>query len=410
MKKLILSFLLVGTMSQLNAQRIIAEHIIDDISFLASDQLNGRGTSTPDELIAAKYIAAKFEANHLKPAGNKGFYYDFNYKRAVKMHDTSTAGLPTKRGRNVIGLLDNKAEYTIVIGAHYDHCGLGFDQNSLDPNPKGKIHNGADDNASGVAGVIELARYFSTNGIREKYNILFMTFSGEELGLVGSKKWCEKPTIPLSTINYMINMDMVGRLNDSTKKLLIYGIGTSSEWKASIEKNNDYFSVKYDSAGVGPSDQTSFYLKDIPVLHFFTGQHSDYHKPTDDLDKINAKGEARILELIIDMVFDLETKGKLPFYKTKSPDTGTSTSFKVTMGVMPDYTFEGKGLRLDGVTDGKAASNAGLLQGDVIFRMDEMTIDTIQDYMKVLSQHKKGDRVEVWFRRKGVEMHESVNF
>ncbi len=409
MKKIIFALLVSTVCVKSQAQRIIADHLVDDISFLASDKLNGRGTGTHDELVAAKYIAEKFEANHLKPLGTKGYYYDFTYKYNHKVHDTSTAGIATKRGRNVVGFLDNQADLTIVIGAHYDHCGLGFDHNSLDANPEGKIHNGADDNASGVAGVIELARYFSTNGIKEKYNFLFMTFSGEELGLIGSKKWCEKPTMPLSNINYMINMDMIGRLNDTTHKLIVYGIGTSSAWKPSLTKVNHSFSIKQDSSGVGPSDQTSFYLKDIPVLHFFTGQHSDYHKPTDDLDKINYKGEASVLELIVDLIMDLNEQPKLPFYKTKSPESTTS-SFKVTLGVMPDYAFDGKGLRLDGVTDDKPASKAGLQQGDIILRMGDTNIDNIQDYMKVLSQHKKGDQVEVLIQRGSQQLWKTVVF
>jgi Zn-dependent M28 family amino/carboxypeptidase len=409
MKKIILVLLVSIVVVKVQAQRIIKDHLVDDVSFLASDKLNGRATGTQDELVAAKYIASKFEANHLKPLGNKGYYYDFKYKYNPKVHDTSTTGILEKRGRNVLGFLDNQAAYTIVIGAHYDHCGLGYDHNSLDANPQGKIHNGADDNASGVAGVIELARYFSTNGIKEKYNFLFMTFSGEELGLIGSKKWCEKPTMPLSNINCMINMDMIGRLNDTTHKLIVYGVGTSSAWKPSLSKVNHSFSIKQDSSGVGPSDQTSFYLKDIPVLHFFTGQHSDYHKPTDDMDKINYVGEASVLELIVDLVMDLNEQPKLSFYKTKSPESTTS-SFKVTLGVMPDYAFEGKGLRLDGVTDDKPASKAGLQQGDIIIRMGDSTIETIQDYMKVLGQHKKGDSLEILIQRGSQQMWKTVTF
>ncbi|HOZ51990.1 MAG TPA: M28 family peptidase [Chitinophagaceae bacterium] len=409
MKNLFITLLLLVTANQVFAQRISSDLIMNHISYLSSDELGGRGTSTKEELKAAKYIANQFEAMHLEAKGNKGYYYDFLYKLSANIHDTNTIGVPSKKGRNVVAFLNNGAKQTVVIGAHYDHLGYGFDHNSLDPNPENKIHNGADDNASGVAGVIELARYFSLNGIKENYNFLFMTFSGEELGLIGSKKWCENPTIPLSSINYMINMDMIGRLNDSTKKLLIYGVGTSPDWINAIEKTNHYFSIKNDSAGIGPSDQTSFYLKDIPVLHFFTGQHSDYHKPTDDFNKVNIQGEALILEMIIDLVYHLDAKPKLAFLKTKNNES-TKMSFKVTMGIMPDYTFEEKGLRLDGVTENKPASNAGLQQGDIILKMGDTDILNIQDYMKSLNSFNKGDEVQVLIQRRGEMMIKVVRF
>jgi Zn-dependent M28 family amino/carboxypeptidase len=296
-----------------------------------------------------------------------------------------------------------------VIGAHFDHLGLGYDKNSLDIEPQDKIHNGADDNASGVAGVIELARYFSNNGVKEKVNFLFMTFSGEELGLIGSKKWCEQPTIPLEKISYMINMDMIGRLNDTSRKLLVYGVGTAAEFIPSLEQVNQNFVFKFDSAGVGPSDQTSFYLKDIPVLHFFTGQHSDYHKPTDDADKINHKGEAMILELIVDMVFKLEHSTKLKFYTTKSPES-SNVSFKVTLGIMPDYTFDGPGVRVDGVGENKPAAIAGLQKGDVILTMANEELADVKAYMKVLSKFSKGQETEIVIDRNGQRMRKMVRF
>jgi hypothetical protein len=382
------------------AQRISDELVMKHISYLSSDALLGRATSSEGERQAAAYIAQQFDAMGLLPMGSKEYYFDFTYRYNANIHDTSTFGIADKKGRNVIAFLDNHAPTTIVIGAHHDHLGLGQDKNSLDPNPIGKIHNGADDNASGVAGVIELARYFSNNGITEKHNFLFMTFSGEELGLIGSKKWCENPTIPLSTIHCMINMDMIGRLNDSTKKLMVYGVGTSDSWTNALEKANHYFALKFDSAGIGPSDQTSFYLKDIPAIHFFTGQHSDYHKPTDDAYKVNEKGEAKILEYIIDVIFHLENSVKMQFLKTKNSES-MKMSFKVTLGIMPDYTFDGNGLRLDGVTDGKPAEKGGLQSGDILVKMGDSKIENIQDYMKLLQQFNKGDKVDVFILRNG---------
>jgi membrane-associated protease RseP (regulator of RpoE activity) len=236
-----------------------------------------------------------------------------------------------------------------------------------------------------------------------------MCYSGEELGLIGSKKWCEAPSYPLEKISCMINMDMIGRLNDSTKKIIIYGVGTSPVWVPILDSIKSNFSIKKDSAGIGPSDQTSFYLKDIPVLHFFTGQHADYHKPSDDADKINYEGEAAILEYIVRTVNATPSNEKLKFLKTRNPDTGKS-SFKVTMGVMPDYSFEGKGLKIDGVTDGKPAAAAGILKGDVVTKLGDMEIKDVQEYMKALSKYKKGDTVPVKVLREGKEVELKVTF
>lgn len=408
LKKLLFTAMLFACFS-IHAQRINPDHIYNHIEFLASDYLKGRATGTEGEIKAARYIARRFGQFGLKPLGTDGFIYTFDYKITNNPHgdDTTTAGGERMEAADVVGFIDNGAQYTVVIGAHYDHLGLGHDHNSLEANPEGKIHNGADDNASGTSGLIELARYFSENGIKEKYNFLFIAFSGEELGLIGSKKWCENPTLPLGEINYMLNMDMIGRLNDSTKKLVIYGIGTSSEWKDAIDKTNNYFSVKYDSSGIGPSDQTSFYLKDIPVLHFFTGQHSDYHKPSDDIEKINVDGEVKVLELMIDIIGVLDDKPKLAFYKTKNSESD-KVSFKVTMGVMPDYTFEEKGMRLDGVTDNKPAFNAGLLKGDIIIMFGDDPVESVMTYMKALSKYNKGDKVKVTLMRNGERMEKMV--
>lgn len=381
------------------AQNFNETRIKSHIAFLASDKLKGRGTSSQEELMAANYIATEFQKAGLT-SFNNGYLKPFVFKKNLDPHDTSLVGIKERTSNNVVGFLDNKAPYTIVIGAHYDHLGLGHDHNSLDANPEGKIHNGADDNASGTAGVIELANYFSGNKKTEPFNFLFICFSGEELGLIGSKKWCDNPDLDLAKVNYMINMDMIGRLSDSTRKLVVYGVGTSPVFVPLIDSIPTKMSIKKDSSGVGPSDQTSFYLKDIPVLHFFTGQHSDYHKPSDDADKINYKGEAEVLTYISTLVEKTYNYPKLAFSKTRSPDSG-KTSFKVTMGVMPDYTFEGPGMRIDGVTDGKPASKAGVLKGDVVTKLGGEEVKDVMTYMKALSKYKKGDSTTVEVLRNG---------
>ena len=390
------------------AQQIQITEIKKHITYLASDALKGRGTGSTEGTLAVNYISSKFAEYKLMPKGNDGYFYTFTYKTTANPHDTIGAG-EEKKANNVVAFLNNYGPATIVIGAHYDHLGLGYNHNSLDANPEGKIHNGADDNASGAAGVIELARYFTTNDITEKYNFLFICFSGEELGLLGSKKWCDKPTLPFDSINYMINMDMIGRLNDSTNKLIIYGVGTSPVFVTLIDKINNKFSIKKDSSGIGPSDQTSFYLKNIPVLHFFTGQHSDYHKPSDDVEKINFEGEKKVLDFIIDLITETETLPKLTFTATKNPDT-KSTGFKVTMGVMPDYAFEGKGMRIDGVTDGKPAFKAGVKQGDIVIKLGDDVVDSVQTYMKALSKFKKGDTTKVKVLRDKKEIELTLTF
>ena len=407
MKKLIIAICLGSSLFSV-AQKVKPESIKKHISYLASDELKGRGTSSPEELLAANYIAKQFKAAGLS-SFNNSFLKSFNYKHNPDPHDTSTTKIKEKTANNVVGYLNNKAKYTIVIGAHYDHLGLGHDHNSKDANPEGKIHNGADDNASGTSGVIELANYFATNKLTEPYNFLFICFSGEELGLLGSKKYCEDPDIDLKTINYMINMDMIGRLNDSTKKVLVYGVGTSPVWVPLLDSLKSEFKIIKDSSGIGPSDQTSFYLKDIPVLHFFTGQHSDYHKPSDDIEKVNYKGESAVLDYIIATIEKTYHYSKLPFLKTRVVDTGRST-FKVTMGVMPDYTFEGEGLHIDGVTDGKPASKAGVQKDDIVVRLGTYKIKDIKDYMKALSSFKKGDTTEVEVIREGKSMVMPITF
>ena len=376
------------------------------ISILASDSLEGRGTGQKGEQMAAAYITSEFKKLKLKPMGDSKTYLQaFTYKGGT--HGEGPGGT----ANNIVAFLDNKAKTTIIIGAHYDHLGVGEQGSSLDANPAGKIHNGADDNASGVAGVIELANYFTNNKKKEADNFLFITFSGEELGLFGSKYFTEHPTIDLATVNYMINMDMVGRLNPDTKALMIHGTGTSPVWEPLIKKLDDgKFKISTDSSGVGPSDHTSFYLKDLPVLHFFTGSHSDYHKPSDDTDKINAQGEADVLTLIAKIIDAPETQSKLGFLKTKSKDMGTRSAFKVTLGIMPAYTSDVAGLKVDGVTEGRAGEKAGMQTGDIVIQMGEYKINDIQDYMKALGNFEGGQTIDVVVKRGEEEVTLKVTF
>ena len=327
----------------------------------------------------------------------------------------------TRIGHNVIGYIDNGAAITVILGAHYDHLGYGEDGNSMIRNfDTPTIHNGADDNASGTSALIELARKLKLSKATNN-NYLFIAFSGEELGLFGSKYFTENPTIDLKTVNYMINMDMVGRLNDSSKVVTIGGYGTSPTWPTVI--NKDYFDspvavknkvpslmIKFDSSGTGPSDHTSFYRKDIPVLFYFTGLHTDYHKPSDDADKINYMGEQTIIQHIYQLIESLNDKGKLAFLKTRETQSSTNTRFSVSMGIMPDYTFSGTGVKADGVTDGKPAQKAGIKAGDIIIGLGDNNIVSLENYMQALGKFKKGEKAKVKFKRGNEILEATVEF
>ena len=223
---------------------------------------------------------------------------------------------------------------------------------------------------------------------------MFIGFSGEELGLFGSKYFAEHPTIDLASVNYMINCDMVGRLNESSNTVTVGGYGTSSTWGQVLPQKTKSINVKFDSSGIGPSDHTSFYLKNIPVLFFFTGVHTDYHKPTDDVEKINFTGELRVIRYIYNIINETDKLNKLTFSKTREPQMG-GPRFTVTLGIMPDYSFAGSGVRADGIIDGKIAQKVGLIAGDVITKLGDMTVTDINSYMSALSKFKKGEAAKV---------------
>lgn len=381
--------------------------IQEDVAFLADDKLEGRGTGTEGERLASEYIANRFKKLGIAPKGDEDYFQEFNFKPKVGPH--SEAKFINQKedgsitGRNVLGFIDNKAENTVVIGAHYDHLGYG-NEGSLYRGEKA-IHNGADDNASGVAVMLNLAAKLKK--VNTNNNYLFMAFSGEEMGLLGSNYFVKNATIDTKKINYMINMDMVGRLKDST--LAVYGTGTSPIWRQTISSLNDNFNLVEKESGVGPSDHTSFYLNDIPVLHFFTGQHEDYHKPSDDQELLNYEGMYQISDYIFSIVSDLDNNGKLVFKKTIN-ESESAPRFKVTLGVIPDYLFEGKGMRIDGVSDGKPAEKAGIMKGDVVVKMGTIEIVDMMSYMIGLSKFEKGNSTTVEVLRDGKIVEVKVTF
>ena len=321
-----------------------------------------------------------------------------------------------RTGSNVIGYIDNGAITTVILGAHFDHLGFGEDGSSREVEKKGLVHNGADDNASGAAALIELARLLKTSKLKNN-NYLFIAFSGEELGLYGSKYFTEHPSVDLSKVNYMINLDMVGRLSDSTHVVTVGGYGTSPSWGSlyNLKGKNKLFTgdivFRYDSSGTGPSDHTSFYLKNIPVLFYFTGLHSDYHKPTDDYNKINYIGEMNLIRHIYSLIqVNDKQKEKLVFTKTRETQTTTSVRFNVTMGIMPDYTFGGAGVRVDGVTNNRPAQKAGIKAGDIITSLGDLKITSLEGYMEALAKFKKGDKAAVNYIRENKQFLTTVEF
>jgi len=382
--------------------------IQEDVAFLADDALEGRQTGTAGEQKAAEYIAKRFQDLGLHAKGTDGFFQTFSFKPKTDPHQevnyTVKDGDSTITGTNVVAYIDNKAENTIIIGAHYDHLGYGA-EGSLYRGERA-IHNGADDNASGVAVLLNLAKRLMKGNINNNY--LFITFSGEEMGLLGSNYFVKNPTIDTKKANYMINMDMVGRLKkDST--LAVYGVGTSPIFKQTLKANNNRFKLVQKESGVGPSDHTSFYNADIPVLHFFTGQHEDYHKPSDDTERLHFNGMQVISNYIFEIVSDLDNNGKLPFRKTKN-ESEDVPRFKVGLGVIPDYLYDGKGMRIDGISEDKPAQKAGLQRGDVVVKLGEIEVIDMTTYMIGLSKFEEGDITKVIVERDGKEVEAEIQF
>jgi len=314
-----------------------------------------------------------------------------------------------KIGNNVIGFIDNLAKNTIIIGGHYDHLGYGH-HGSLH-NGKPEIHNGADDNASGIALIIELARKLK-GGLYKNHNYQFICFSGEELGLFGSSYYVKNPTIPLDQINFMINFDMIGRIDTAkNNSLVITGTGTSPFW-SNLDKVDTDLELRKKESGIGPSDHTSFYLKDIPVLHFFSGAHADYHKPSDDEEKINYQGILDVESLLLALIEKSnKANAKLVFTETKEDKTDESTPrFTVGLGVIPDYLFDGIGMRIEGVRPDKTASKAGIEDGDIVVKMGDVEVTDMMSYMKALSKFKKGDSAKVIIMREEEKIEKQVTF
>ncbi|SMO58306.1 M28 family peptidase [Gracilimonas mengyeensis] len=388
--------------SKLSEPDITSHDIETHISFLASDDMRGRETGTPEEAAAANYIADLFRSYGLDPAGDEGSYiqpFTVNMAMASNPHASPDDSAGEKRlAKNVAGLLQGtgNTNNVIVIGAHYDHLGMGAFGSLSNGNER--IHNGADDNASGTAGLLELAQYFAEN--RPESNLLFLAFSGEEIGLLGSQHYVANPTVELDEVIAMINMDMIGRLNED--RLMIFGVGTADNWESILTSANaDSLDLELVEDGTGSSDHTSFYYKDIPVLHYFTDTHADYHRPSDDTEWINFDGQEKVVEHVARVVQTLDTlsRNELAFTKAPGQQRQTMRMDGPTLGVLPDYGFEGEGFRINGVNEDGPAAGAGLQPGDVIIQIGDISIKDIYEYMGALNEFSKGDQTTVTVSR-----------
>lgn len=305
-------------------------------------------------------------------------------------------------GYNVVGYIPGKkSDTTIVIGAHYDHLGWGTEASTY-RGPERLTHNGADDNASGTSAVLELARYFASKKEDLNYSILFCAFSGEESGLLGSNYFTKNMTINPHTVRLMVNFDMIGRLKDQESGLAIFGVGTAEElskYFSAVDTTKLKFAMK--EPGTGPSDHTAFYNQNIPVLHFFTGAHKDYHKPSDDVEFIDIDGTRRVIEFAADAISHFDQLDKqLVFQKTVDPESGRMrASFSVTLGVMPDYIAEVVGMRIDGVSTDRPAERAGIKAGDILIELGGKPVKDIYDYMACLSKFRLHDTTSVIVQR-----------
>ena len=351
-----------------------------------------------------KSALTKIPVLYVTKDGFKKFFSDETVTQNIQLRVALSQKI--RKSKNIVAYINNNAATTVIIGAHYDHLGYGEDHNALDTGHV--IHNGADDNASGTAAVIELARMLKQSSPKNN-NYLFINFSAEELGLLGSKYWLEHPTTNI-TANYMINMDMVGRY-DTTHKLTVGGYGTSPYWGNLFSTTtNKNLLLHFDSSGSGPSDHEAFYRKDIPVLFFFTGSHSDYHKATDDWYKINYVGEREIVQYIYQIIAATDSKGKLTFTKTREQQMGKSTKFTVSLGVIPDYGFTGTGVKIDGVSGGKLGERIGLQAGDILLQLGDYKFVDVMSYMETLSKFKKGDKTKLHIKRNNEEKVFDIEF
>jgi peptidase M28-like protein/PDZ domain-containing protein len=381
-----------------------ARKVADDVRYLASDALQGRKTCSAGNDSAADYIARELHRLHLTPAGDSGTW--FQHWTAGNTSGTRQAGIAGCAARNVVAVIPGRgalASQYVMMGAHYDHLGLGpFGSASGD---SGVIHNGADDNASGTAAVLDLARSLaalqSNRDNRPRRAIVVAWWSGEEEGDLGSAYFANHMPFAAESVTAYLNFDMVGRLHDGRVSAL--GVRTAPEWPGLLDSANAavHLDVRGSGDGWGASDHASFTPKHIPVLHFFTDLHSDYHRPSDDADKINADGIVQVSDLGAELARRLAYRdAKLTWVDLPPPaPRAGSDRPRPSLGTIPDMTDEPGGVRLSGVRAGSPADSAGMREGDVLIGIGDATIANLEDFQSALLAHAAGDRVEIRYRR-----------
>jgi hypothetical protein len=370
------------------------EQIKHQIKTLSSEEMEGRRAGSAGAELAQAFIIEALKSMEIAPLG-KEYLQPFEIKDSNKRQDSIT--FQTITANNITGFIDNRKEKNIVIGAHYDHLGRGFhpSSRSIAENP---LHHGADDNASGVVAAMHIAKQLQQNKTTEAFNYIIVFFSAEEIGLLGSKAWIQAWGDQLD-IAAMINLDMVGRMQD--RKVQLYGVGTSPSWINFQQTLTNSINWEIDSSGMGPSDHASFYLDSIPAIHFFTGQHEDYHKESDTHEKINFDGLIDLKDAIYESLMLLNEKEAFQFTATVNKNTKNRPKLRVSMGIMPSYVSNEKGLAIDGVIDGKPAQRALLKKGDIIIQIEDLQINDIYDYMDALANYDVGDEVTVKIIRLG---------
>jgi hypothetical protein len=387
-----------------------AVSLLNDVRYLAADELGGRLIGSPGADSASAYLVRRFRRSGLLPAPG-GWFQRFTV--AADAPAAIHAGIGGAVGRNVVGVLAGRdpdlRNEIVIVGAHYDHLGLG-NFGSLDPDSTGMVHNGADDNASGASALIDIASKLAVSP--PSRTVVFIAFSGEEAGLLGSDFYVKHPVFPLARTYAMVNLDMVGRLREN--RLLVYGSATAAEFPALLDSLNlgAHFDLKPSGDGWGRSDQSSFYAVGKPVLHLFTDLHEDYHRTTDDWEKINADGLEKVAEFTVALVRTLaDRRAPLTFVNVPPPApmvAAATPGYGAYLGTVPDMSENPGGVRLTGVRAGSPAEQAGLKGNDIITQIGDMPVTDLQAMTNALRQHKAGDVVEVRFLRDGTEQRVSV--
>lgn len=377
------------------------------IYWLADPDLEGRIAGSRYEALAANYIADYFHKFGLEPGGEDDtFFQMFSLKGPM----TEAMELDGYLSRNVIGIVPGNTEIDkyLVIGAHYDAQGKGGII-SMDNSMEAEVHPGADDNASGTAAILELAQYFSK--YQPERTLVFIAFSGEELGLLGSRHFVVDSTLPEGEILAMINLDMIGRMEN--RELSIMGTGTASAWPGLIEESNvDSLDISQVTTGRGASDHTAFYEQEIPVLHYFTGTHNDYHRPGDTADKVNFEGLKKVINHVRRVIKQVDTieLSELAFVQSGDRQPEQMQRSSVMLGVLPDYSYDGVGLRLESVREGDPGDIAGMIAGDIIIEIEGHLVNDIFDYMDLIGEYDFGESVEFLVLRDGEELVIEVTF